>query len=101
MKRTICASVSGLLPILATLCISCNDAHEATVHQTDAKKDTTVVAAESTAPTGPAPWEGKTLDTAAYNKIVHNLANGDSTGKWPAKAPYPLAGAVLPFHRVV
>ena len=41
------------------------------------------------------------VDTAEYNKIVKALANGDSTGKWPAKAPYPLAGAILPFHRIV
>lgn len=30
------------------------------------------------------------------------LANGDTTGRWPVKnAPYPLPGAVLPFHRIV
>jgi hypothetical protein len=44
---------------------------------------------------------GPVLDTAEYNKRMHQLANGDSTGRWPAKAPYPRAGAVLPFHRVV
>ena len=98
---SICASVSGLVPILASLCISCNDTHEANIRQNDSKKDTTVTTAATQASTTPAPWEGKTLDTAAYNKIIHQLANGDSTGKWPAKAPYPLAGAVLPFHRVV
>ncbi len=41
------------------------------------------------------------LDTAAYNlKLVYNT-NGDTTGKWPVKAPYPLDGAILPFKRVV
>ena len=43
----------------------------------------------------------KVLDTAAYDKIMNALANGDTTGKWPAKAPYPLPGAVLPYHRIV
>ncbi len=43
----------------------------------------------------------KVLDTAAYDKLVNVLANGDSTGKWPVKTPYPLAGAVLPYHRIV
>ena len=46
-------------------------------------------------------FEKKPLDTALYNKLMLNLANHDTTGKWPAKAPYPLPGAVLPFHRIV
>lgn len=45
--------------------------------------------------------EKKVLDTALFNKLQLNLANNDTTGKWPAKMPYPLPGAVLPFHRIV
>jgi hypothetical protein len=45
--------------------------------------------------------EKKAIDTALYNKLMLNLANHDTTGRWPAKAPYPLAGAVFPFNRVV
>jgi hypothetical protein len=41
------------------------------------------------------------LDTADYNKRMQALSNGDTTGLWPAKAPYPLAGAILPFKRIV
>lgn len=42
------------------------------------------------------------LDTAKYNQLMQYLAKGDTTGKWPVKnAPYPLPGAILPFHRVV
>jgi hypothetical protein len=41
------------------------------------------------------------LDTAAYDRIRKELANGDSSGKWPVKAPYPSPGAILPFHRIV
>jgi hypothetical protein len=41
------------------------------------------------------------LDTALYNQLVHKLANGDSSGRWPAKTAYPNAGAVLPFKRIV
>ncbi len=40
-------------------------------------------------------------DTAAYNKIIKDISNNDTTGKWPANAPLPLPGAVLPFHRIV
>jgi len=49
----------------------------------------------------PKPAERKELDTALYNKLMLNLANHDTTGRWPAKMPYPLPGAVLPFHRIV
>lgn len=42
------------------------------------------------------------VDTAAYNKALMKLANGDTTGRWPVKnQPYPLAGAILPFKRIV
>lgn len=43
-----------------------------------------------------------TLDSARYDSLVARLANGDKTGKWPVKkSPYPKAGAILPFYRVV
>ena len=45
--------------------------------------------------------ESKTVDTAAYDRILQQLANGDTTGKWPAKAPYPLPGAILPYNRII
>lgn len=41
------------------------------------------------------------LDTALYNERMQHMLNGDSSGKWPAKAPYPLPGAILPFKTVI
>lgn len=41
------------------------------------------------------------LDTAAYNQLLVDMTNKDSSGKWPVKGPYPLAGALLPFNRIV
>lgn len=42
------------------------------------------------------------LDTAKYDTLIKRLANGDTTGRWPVKKqPYPVAGAILPFKRVV
>lgn len=41
------------------------------------------------------------LDTAEFNRYLNMMVNGDSSGKWPVKSAYPLAGAILPFHRVV
>lgn len=40
-------------------------------------------------------------DTTAYHLKMKALANGDTTGKWPATAAYPDAGALFPFKRVV
>ena len=41
------------------------------------------------------------IDTATYDKKMVQLANGDTSGRWPAKTPYPVPGAILPFKRVV
>jgi len=42
------------------------------------------------------------IDTLAFGKKLHALANGDTTGLWPNHLrSYPLAGAVLPFKRIV
>ena len=46
-------------------------------------------------------YEQKTIDTARYNELMQALGNNDTTGLWPVKGPYPLAGAILPFNRVV
>ena len=43
----------------------------------------------------------KNFDTADYDKKLLALANGDTTHRWPVKAAYPLAGAILPYHRIV
>jgi hypothetical protein len=50
----------------------------------------------------PPPTSLPLLDTALYNKKLAELANGDTTGRWPVRnQPYPLPGAVLPFKRIV
>lgn len=41
------------------------------------------------------------FDTAAYDRKMLALSNGDTTGKWPVKTVYPLAGAIFPDNRVI
>lgn len=41
------------------------------------------------------------LDTAKYNSMMKYMAEGDTTGRWPVKGPYPKDGAIFPFNRVV
>lgn len=41
------------------------------------------------------------VDTADYTKRMVALSNNDHSGKWPVKSVYPLAGALLPYKRIV
>ena len=41
------------------------------------------------------------MDSVKYDKLLHALNNGDSSGHWPVKYGYPLPGAIFPFNRVV
>lgn len=41
------------------------------------------------------------IDTVAYKKKMTMMANGDSSQKWLFKGHYPLAGALLPFNRII
>jgi hypothetical protein len=41
------------------------------------------------------------LDTLLYDKFLQKITNGDTSGRWPVKTAYPLAGAILPFKRIV
>jgi hypothetical protein len=41
------------------------------------------------------------LDTTLFNERMEHMLNGDSSGKWPVKAPLPLPGAILPFKTVI
>lgn len=79
----------NFVPALLTLAISCNSVQSSETKSKDAAE------VEVKEPPKPA------FDTATYDKIVRDISNSDTTGKWPAKAPYPLPGAILPFHRIV
>ncbi|HYE53185.1 MAG TPA: hypothetical protein VD996_00025 [Chitinophagaceae bacterium] len=65
------------------------------------KQDTTVNPAKSDTSAIKKEEPVTMLDTAAYNQRMIQITNGDSSGKWPVKAPYPLPGAILPFKRVI
>lgn len=42
------------------------------------------------------------IDTVKFNQKLVELANGDTSGRWPVKKqPYPLPGAILPYKRIV
>ena len=82
------------IAVCTTIFTGCNSA-QSSVDKTST--DSSVSKEEAKAPV----YDKKTIDTAKYNRIMQDLANNDTTGKWPVKGPYPLAGAVLPFNRIV
>ena len=41
------------------------------------------------------------FDTALYERLLLHLAHNKISDQWPAKVPYPRAGAILPFRRIV
>jgi hypothetical protein len=41
------------------------------------------------------------FDSILYDKKLKELANGDTSKRWPQKFAYPLPGAILPYKRIV
>ncbi len=82
-----------LIPVLCLLLAACKSSSEQVAASADSLGTTNTEQASS---------QGKpALDTARYDSLSRYLVNGDTSGRWPAKTPYPLAGAVLPFNRVI
>ncbi len=94
MKKIVSALYIFVLPVLFLFCnTGCNEAHTAVEIKENAA--TGKLAPEPTPPAKPI------LDTFDYNKKMLALSNYDTTGKWPAKTQYPLAGALLPNNRII
>lgn len=88
--------MKNLIPVLVALLASaCGNSSNST--------QTASAQTDSTAPKSTAPAQASTtLDTVKYNQAMLDMANGDTSGRWPVKnAPLPLPGAILPFKRVV
>jgi hypothetical protein len=94
MKTKSYAIIALLSSCLFFFVAGCNSGHSATEKMSS--DSTGKITSEATKV-----YDRKTIDTAKYNQIMSALANNDTTGLWPVKGPYPLAGAVLPFNRIV
>ena len=96
MNLKISVPILPVISLLFFINISCNSSQSAPekgLKDSIAKKEDAIEKGKV--------YQKKTIDTALYNKLMVNLANHDTTGKWPVKTLYPLPGAVLPFHRIV
>ncbi len=76
---------------------SCGQAHS---EKKPAVADSTA-AAKATGDSAIAAKASTILDTATYDRLITEMVNKDSSGKWPVKHAYPLAGALLPYNRIV
>lgn len=85
-----------VLGVAAVLFSSCGESYSKTQ-----PADTTAVPGKAVADSALSKTQLTVLDTALFIQKDLYAANGDTTGKWPVKAPYPLPGAILPFKRVV
>ncbi|MDO6435292.1 hypothetical protein Q4E93_32045 [Flavitalea sp. BT771] len=84
---------------LAILVSACNSGQSQASGKGDSAATVKVQAPKDSS--GPAVIPMTPVDTALYNKKIAFLANGDSSGRWPVRAVYPNAGAILPFKRIV
>lgn len=73
--------------------MSCNETNPAEAHPNQTIDSTTDTVAHTD--------NSNILDTALYNDRLQNMSNGDTLGLWPVKTAYPLAGAILPFNRII
>ena len=88
MKNPMYINSITILSFLLFICSACNNAQS--VKENPQSKE---VVKNEPAHQG--------LDTAAYDKLMRDISNGDTTGNWPVKGPYPVSGAILPFNRVI
>ena len=99
MKRTVILWTVGLAAVAILLyAFVMKDSGN---HPTISKDKDTVLNPEKKDTTVEAVTSSLTLDTALFNQRLAHITNGDSSGRWPVKSGYPLAGAVLPFKRIV
>jgi hypothetical protein len=75
---------------------SCNNGGHSGVKNNDSAS-----AKQKQKPAQPGARPASALDTAAYNRLMAHMTNGDTSGLWPVKHEYPREGAILPFKRVV
>ncbi|GAB2813556.1 hypothetical protein [Ferruginibacter profundus] len=100
MKKSICLIAAPVLAILF-FATGCNEDAKAKVVAKNEPVVTPVVTKADSTPVVTENSQKSSIDTADYNARMKALSNYDSTGKWPVKTPYPLAGALLPYNRIV
>ncbi|MGK2864329.1 MAG: hypothetical protein ACSLE0_20530 [Chitinophagaceae bacterium] len=94
-KIVVFCVIAAVTPLVLLFTTGCKDAVKA---EAVPEKEDTIVK-QLVSPGLYKSFDG--VDTADYNRKMLTLSNYDTTGKWPVATPYPLAGALLPYNRIV
>lgn len=97
-KRSITLPVFYSLFFFLIACNSTSSAKKKQPSPAGTKGDTTAKAQPIVKPEPP---KLPPLDTNLYKTAVMHLVHDSASAKWPVKDHYPLAGALLPFNRIV
>ncbi len=95
-------SIVKMMPAIALyafLTQACGEAKSESSSVSDSLKSTAVADSQVVNPVSNPVMTS--VDTALYHARIRHMLNGDSSGKWPANAPVPVAGAIMPFKRVI
>jgi len=98
MKRS---SLLWTIIFAAAVASACNDGSVQAANAVGQLQDTVNPAGKDSVDAVTAPNLLAPLDTALFNQKMQWITNGDTSGRWPVKAAYPVAGAVLPFKRII
>ena len=101
MKRFFQIVPCRIMPVLLLFVLTrCNEA-QSNIGNSAESKDSPTNTKDTAVPASAVTAKAKTIDKAEYDQKMLAISNGDTTGKWPVKAPYPLPGALLPYNRIV
>ena len=104
MQKTLLQTSTRLARVLAffvctpLMMAACGHGGDAKTAKTSGADTTAKGAVDAPAPPQ---VDMKPVDTAAYNRKLLFLAHNDSSSKFLIHRDYPLAGAILPFKRIV
>ena len=93
-RPTILITVSVLLLVTSVIFQSCNTGNSEELNRSNLDSNQSAALQTNAA-------EQNLFDTADYNRKMIELSNGDTTGRWPVNAPYPLPGAIFPNNRII
>ncbi|GAO43656.1 hypothetical protein [Flavihumibacter petaseus] len=99
MKSNILVASILAVPMMCAVA-SCGSAFS---EQRDSRPpvDTTDKESTAAAVTAEPPALPAVPDSAEYFAKTKYVANGDTTGKWPVQTSLPVAGAILPYKRII
>ncbi len=64
-------------------------------------KETENIKAAETSPGEKAKPQPAVSEVELYDNKIAHIVNGDTSGRWPVKTEFPLAGSIFPYKRII